>query len=115
MSEYLKRVSLKEAQDTLVKIQKAKTYGIVKETKELRTIHRNYKRGYTDNNEARRRFTFRAPLWILFHPEYMKYFDKNATEEERKVDMTNFFKLPYIQTPWGEKIDPKTFLVIDKL
>lgn len=113
--EYLRKVSLKEAQDTLTQIRKAQTYGIVKEVKEKRTIHRFHKRGFSNDKERSMRHVFKAPLWLLFHPEYSKYFPKCSDPKERQTHFLDFMRLPHIKTPWGEKISPRAFLVTDTL
>lgn len=104
--DYLKKVSQWEAK---------KTMNLIEDNKIERSIHRTHRNGFTNDKAKSGRRSARIPIWVLANPEYAKYFDKEAPVEDRRREMENFLNLPYIRTPWGEKISPKAFLLVDRL
>lgn len=104
--DYLSTVSNWEAKKTLA---------VIKEAQNRKTVHRFHRRGWSNDKEKTMRAVARIPLWVLAHPEYGKYFQKDHVYEDRRKEQNAFFKLDHIETPWGEKISPQAFLEVDRL
>ena len=104
--DYLKKVQVWEAQKTLA---------VIKEAKDQRTIHRFHRKGWTNDKEKSGRRTARIPIWVLADKEYSKYFNKEIPYEDRRKESDKFLRLNDVRTPWGEKISPQGFLLVDKL
>lgn len=92
-----------------------KTLSIIKEARIERQAHRLHRKGWTNDKEKSGRRSAKIPLWVLASREYSKYFDKNIPVEDRRKESDKFLKLEEVRTPWGEKISPKAFWLVDRL
>lgn len=104
--DYLKKASAWEA---------VKTLSIIKGVKERKSVQRTHRNGFSNDKGKTMRHTARLPTWILGVPEYAKYFNPSMPFEDRRKEMDKFFKLEYVWAPWGEKINPQSFLTVDRL
>ena len=104
--DYLNKVSAWEAKKTLA---------VIKEAKAEKTIHRFHRNGWTNDKEKSGRRTAKIPIWVLASREYSKYFDPRIPYEDRRKEADKFLKLREVRTPWGEKISPEAFHLVDKL
>lgn len=66
---------------------------VAKQVKEKKSRYWSGNRGWTVDRERSMRHVASIPISFLFHPEFKKYFDPQATPEERKKDMDKFLRM----------------------
>ena len=69
-----------------------KTIAVMEEIKLLKQTYRLHRKGWTNDKQRTMRHRVRVPLWMIFHKEYGKYFDKSADQHEDKKNTELFLK-----------------------
>ena len=67
-----------------------KTLKVINHVKQLRSAYNGH--GYTKDRGKTMLHRMSAPMWVMFHPEYKKYFDPMADMHENKKNIESFLK-----------------------
>ena len=70
--------------------RKADIHAVLEECKQQRAINWSSSRGWSKKKEMRAQAKF--PMWMVFHPEYGKYFSPDIPYEDRKKEVDKLLR-----------------------